>query len=114
MNVSAKGPPAEELQPERAARAARTYGAAADHYLLPMLGFWDAWGVATIARLPLHELERADDFWDIALGSGYRATVDALRDEQLEQLRERVIGELRARSVSRLRNDVVFGSAAKG
>jgi hypothetical protein len=79
-----------------------------------MLGFWDRWGVATIARLPLHELGRADDFWDIALGSGYRAIVDALRDEQREQLRERVIGELRARSVSRLRNDVVFGSAAKG
>src|SRR5262249_34840670 len=24
-----------------------------------------------------HELERADDFWDIVLGSGYRGTVDA-------------------------------------
>jgi SAM-dependent methyltransferase len=61
-----------------------------------------------------HELERADDFWDIVLGSGYRATVDALEDEQREQLRERVIGELRARRVTRVRNDVVFGSAAKG
>jgi hypothetical protein len=61
-----------------------------------------------------HELERPDDFWDIVLGSGYRATVDALGDEQREQLRERVIGELRARGVTRLRNDVVFGSAAKG
>jgi SAM-dependent methyltransferase len=61
-----------------------------------------------------HELERAEDFWNIALGSGYRATVDALGDEHRDRLRQRVIGELRARSVTSLRNDVVFGSAARG
>jgi SAM-dependent methyltransferase len=61
-----------------------------------------------------HELERADDFWEIVLGSGYRATVDALGDEQQQRLRERVVGELRSRGVTRLRNDVVFGSAVKG
>jgi ubiquinone/menaquinone biosynthesis C-methylase UbiE len=60
-----------------------------------------------------HELERADDFWNIVLGSGYRATVDALGDERCKQLRERVIAELRALGVTRLRNDVVFGSAVK-
>ena len=60
-----------------------------------------------------HELERAEDFWDIALGSGYRATVDALGEEQRDRLRERVVGELRARRVTRLRNDVVFGSAVR-
>ena len=61
-----------------------------------------------------HELERAEDFWDIALGSGYRATVDALGEEQRDRLRERVVGELRARGVTSLRNDVVFGSGARG
>jgi ubiquinone/menaquinone biosynthesis C-methylase UbiE len=61
-----------------------------------------------------HELERAEDFWDIALGSGYRATVDALGEGQRDRLRERVVGELRARRVTRLRNDVVFGSAVHG
>jgi hypothetical protein len=60
-----------------------------------------------------HELERAEDFWDIALGSGYRATVDALGEEQRDRLRERVVGEFRARRVTRLRNDVVFGSAVR-
>jgi ubiquinone/menaquinone biosynthesis C-methylase UbiE len=283
MDASAKEPLTGELQRERAARAARTYSAAADHYLRPALSFWDRWGVATVARLPLspgdsvldvccgagasalpaaravgptgsvlgldlaepllvsarqravnlglrnvsfrvcdataagletdsfdavvcafgvffaadmrafvaemwrlvrrggtlaittwgpewcepassvfwesvreldptlfrafnpwdeittapaladllahggvrgatveattgegHELQRPDDFWDIALGSGYRATVDALGDEQCERLRERVIGELCARRVTRLRNDVVFGSAVRG
>ena len=60
-----------------------------------------------------HELERADDFWDVVLGSGYRATVDALGDEQRERLRDRVVGELRARGVTTVRNDVVFASALR-
>jgi hypothetical protein len=60
-----------------------------------------------------HELGRPDDFWDIVLGSGYRATVDALGDVPRSRLRERVVRELRARSVTRLRNDVVFASAVK-
>jgi ubiquinone/menaquinone biosynthesis C-methylase UbiE len=282
MDASAKDPLVGRLQRDQAARAAQTYTAAADHYLLPALGFWDRWGVATVARLPLsagdvvldvccgagasalpaaravgptgsvlgldlaepllalarqravtldlrnisfracdatatglescsfdavvcvfgvffaadmpafvaemwrlvrpggllavttwgpdwcepgssvfwesvreleptlfrafnpwdeittapaltellarggitganveatayqrHELQRPDGFWDIVLGSGYRATVDALADEQREQLRERVVGELRARRVTALQNDVVFGSAVK-
>jgi ubiquinone/menaquinone biosynthesis C-methylase UbiE len=61
-----------------------------------------------------HELERPDDFWDIVLGSGYRATVEALGDEQRQRLRKRVVGELRTRGITRLRNDVVFASAIKG
>jgi ubiquinone/menaquinone biosynthesis C-methylase UbiE len=60
-----------------------------------------------------HELERPDDFWDIVLGSGYRGTVDALAVEQREQLRERVVGELRSRGVTRVRSDVVFASAVR-
>jgi ubiquinone/menaquinone biosynthesis C-methylase UbiE len=61
-----------------------------------------------------HELERPDDFWEIVLGSGYRATVDALGDEQRQRLCGRVIGELRSRGITKLRNDVVFGNAVKG
>jgi SAM-dependent methyltransferase len=61
-----------------------------------------------------HELEQADGFWDIVLGSGYRATVDALSEEQRERLRERVIDELRSRGITSLRNDVVFGSSVRG
>ena len=282
MDASAREPVVGQLQREHAARAAGTYTAAADHYLLPALGFWDRWGAATVARLPLspgdavldvccgagasalpaaravaptgsvvgldladpllalarqraatlglsnvsfrhcdatttqlesssfdavvcvfgvffaadmpafvgemwrlvrpggtlaittwgpdwlepassvfwaavreleptlyrafnpwdeittapaladllarggisgatveatagvhHELERTDDFWDIVLGSGLRATVDAIGEEQRESLREHVVGELRSRGVRRLRNDVVFGIAER-
>src|SRR5262249_61501111 len=45
--------PAEQPRSEHARRAARTFGAAADHYGLAALGFWDRFGAATLARLPL-------------------------------------------------------------
>ncbi|MDA0164066.1 methyltransferase domain-containing protein [Solirubrobacter ginsenosidimutans] len=56
-------------------------------------------------------LGRPDDFWDVVLGSGYRATVDALDPAQREALHDRVITELRSRAVLTLRTDVVFGTA---
>jgi SAM-dependent methyltransferase len=79
--------------------------------LLGRAGIRDATVEATTGEH--HELQRSDDFWDIVLGSGYRATVDALRDEQREQLRERLLNELRSRGVTRLQNDVVFATAVK-
>jgi len=48
------------------------------------------------------------------LGSGYRATVDALTDAQREALRERLLGKLRSRAITSLRTDVVFGTATSG
>jgi ubiquinone/menaquinone biosynthesis C-methylase UbiE len=66
--------------------------------------------VAAEAR---HELEHPDSFWDIVLGSGYRATVDALSPQQREQLRERLLAELRLRDVTVLRTDVVYGTASR-
>ncbi len=60
-----------------------------------------------------HALERPEAFWDVVLGSGYRATVDALSDDRRALLRERVIGELHTRKVTRLRSDVVFGGALR-
>ena len=79
--------------------------------LLARGGVSDATVEATAGQR--HELEHPDDFWDIVLGSGYRATVDAIGEEKREVLRQRVIGELRARGVTTLRNDVVFASAVK-
>jgi ubiquinone/menaquinone biosynthesis C-methylase UbiE len=58
-------------------------------------------------------LGKPDDFWDVVLGSGYRATVDALSADKQDSLRDRVIGELRARDVTTIRTDVVFGTARR-
>jgi SAM-dependent methyltransferase len=59
-------------------------------------------------------LSSPDDFWDVVLGSGYRATVNALGAEQQAQLREAVTGVLRERGVTSIRTDVVFATARSG
>jgi len=52
---------------EHAQRAARAYVAAADHYNLPALSFWDRFGAATVARLPLAPGQRV---LDLCCGAG--------------------------------------------
>ena len=59
-------------------------------------------------------LDRPEDYWDIVLGSGCRATVDALPPEQRDTVRDRVLANLRSRDVRTLRSDVVFGTASRG
>jgi hypothetical protein len=104
---------------EHAQRAARAYGAAADHYGHVSLSFWDRFSRAgvphsdVVAESGQHRLDRPDSFWDVVLGSGYRATVDALSQEQHDGLRERLLGQLQSRGVTALRTDVVFGAAQR-
>jgi ubiquinone/menaquinone biosynthesis C-methylase UbiE len=58
-------------------------------------------------------LDHPDDFWDVVLGTGYRATVDALGPEPRDRLRAELLAELRAEGVTTLRTDVVFGTAVR-
>jgi SAM-dependent methyltransferase len=60
-----------------------------------------------------HHLDAPDDVWQIVLGSGYRATVDALEPEQRMALRTRLLDRLRAESVTVLRTDVLYGLASR-
>jgi ubiquinone/menaquinone biosynthesis C-methylase UbiE len=60
-----------------------------------------------------HHLEHPDRFWDIVLGSGYRATVDALSPDQRHQIRESLLADLRLREVTVVRTDVVYGTARR-
>ncbi len=62
--------PSEVPADEHTKRAARTYGAAADHYSLPSLSFWDRFGAATVARLPLAPGHRV---LDVCCGAGASA-----------------------------------------
>ena len=59
-----------QAQDEHAARGARTYNAAADHYLRPALGFWDRWGAATVERIAL---SAGDTVLDVCCGAGASA-----------------------------------------
>jgi SAM-dependent methyltransferase len=50
-------------------------------------------------------LDHPDRFWEIVLGSGYRATVNALSRPQSDQVRGRVLHELRSRNITTLRTE---------
>jgi ubiquinone/menaquinone biosynthesis C-methylase UbiE len=69
--------------------------------------------VVTVAAEGRHQLDHPDQFWDIVLGSGYRATVDALGPSQRDHVRSRLLAELRADGVTALRTDVVYGTARR-
>ena len=60
-----------------------------------------------------HHLDNPDEFWDVVLGSGYRATVDALSPGKRELLRGRVVSELRSGGITALRTDVLFGTVQR-
>jgi len=68
---------------------------------------------AVVAVPGEHHLDRPDSFWDIVLGSGYRATIEALRQDQRDLVRERLLSELRSRNITTVRTDVIFGTAGR-
>jgi SAM-dependent methyltransferase len=70
-------------------------------------------GPAVVAAAGQHQLGHPDRFWDIVLGTGYRATVDALSQEQRDRVRGWLLSELRSRAVTSVRTDVVFGTARR-
>jgi ubiquinone/menaquinone biosynthesis C-methylase UbiE len=70
-------------------------------------------GLAAVAVPGQHPLGHPEQFWDIVLGSGYRATIEALSQEQRDTVREHVIRELSSAAVTAVRTDVVFGTAER-
>lgn len=59
-------------------------------------------------------LDAPEDFWDVVLGSGYRATVEVLAANEREVLRERVLAAVRDQAATVLRTDVVYGITERG
>ena len=60
-----------------------------------------------------HHLEHPDDFWEIVLGSGYRATVNALSPAQGDRLRAGLLAELRSHEITIVQTDVIYGAATR-
>ena len=73
-------------------------------------GVADPQAVATPGQ---QHLDSPDKFWDIVLGTGYRATINALSQEQRTQVHQRLLSELRSRNLTNVRTDVVFGTASR-
>jgi len=68
---------------------------------------------AVVAASGHHQLDRPDSFWDIVLGTGYRATIDALSHDQRDQVRQRLLAQLRSRDITTIRTDVIFATAKR-
>ncbi|HEX6932861.1 MAG TPA: methyltransferase domain-containing protein [Streptosporangiaceae bacterium] len=67
----------------------------------------------TEAAIGWQELSSPARFWDVVLGSGYRATIDSLGEDQQDVLREQVVSALAARDITTIRTNVVFGVATR-
>ena len=48
-------------------------------------------------------LDDPDRFWDIVFGTGYRATINALSQEQRDIVRERLLSRLRSNGIASVR-----------
>jgi hypothetical protein len=48
-----------------------------------------------------------------SLGTGYRATIEALSADQQDLLREQVVTDLAANEIAAIRTDVVCGTATR-
>jgi ubiquinone/menaquinone biosynthesis C-methylase UbiE len=66
-----------------------------------------------VAVSGVHHLVEPNDFWQIVLGSGYRATIDALTSPVTAQLSRTVLERLRARMVTELITNVVYSTATR-
>jgi ubiquinone/menaquinone biosynthesis C-methylase UbiE len=58
-------------------------------------------------------LRSPDDFWTVALGSGYRSTIEQLAPEACERVHRTVLEELRARDARAIETNVLYASATK-
>ena len=61
-----------------------------------------------VAEPGTHPLNTSEDWWTIILGSGYRSTVDALSPVDREKVRVATIEAVRQEKIREIRTDVVY------
>ena len=65
------------------------------------------------AEAGVQPLERVEDWWTIALGAGFRGTVDLLSAEEARQVREANLTRLRLEGVTEVRANAIYAVARK-
>jgi ubiquinone/menaquinone biosynthesis C-methylase UbiE len=70
-------------------------------------------GATAEAVSATHPIASPEDFWVVVLGSGLRATVDALSPDQAERVHDEVTSRLADQVVTGIGVDVVLGSARR-
>lgn len=58
-----------------------------------------------------HAIRGGEDFWTIAVGSGYRGTIDKLTPEERDHVHRRVVDTIDERGIREIRTDVVYARA---
>ncbi len=66
-----------------------------------------------VAEPGAQQLASSDDFWSIALGSGYRGTIEQLDREAAERVRNATLARLAALDVRSVETNAVFAIARK-
>jgi ubiquinone/menaquinone biosynthesis C-methylase UbiE len=66
-----------------------------------------------VAEPGTHPLNRPEDWWTIVLGSGYRATVEALTPSARELVRFSTVDEVRRQGIQEIRADVIYAIARR-
>lgn len=69
--------------------------------------------VEIVAENAIHPLETPEDWWILAMGSGYRGTLDQLDSDQLERVKQVNLSQLHARSVTGIDANVIYAVAYK-
>lgn len=61
----------------------------------------------------VHPLSSPDDWWTLAMGSGYRGTLDQLDSEQLQRVKHANLSRLSAQNIRQIEANVVYAVAKK-
>lgn len=61
----------------------------------------------------VHPLSSPDDWWTLAMGSGYRGTLDQLDSEQLQRVKHANLSRLSAQNIRQIEANVVYAVVEK-
>jgi ubiquinone/menaquinone biosynthesis C-methylase UbiE len=70
-------------------------------------------GVEIEGESGLHPIARPEDWWALAMGSGYRGTIEQLSREELEHVRATTMAFVERAAVTEVVTDVLFAVATK-
>ncbi|WP_445367455.1 class I SAM-dependent methyltransferase [Methylomonas sp. BW4-1] len=81
--------------------------------LLDMLAEAGLTEVHISAETATHALSEPEDWWTLAMGSGYRGTLDQLNSEQLQKVKQANLDQLVSQSVTEISANVIYAVADK-
>lgn len=81
--------------------------------LLEMLASAGLTEVDTFAEDATHALSEPEDWWILAMGSGYRGTLEQLNGEQLQKVKQANLHQLASQSVTEISANVIYAIVDK-